>query len=81
MTSFLTLFRQGHDTAQIAKLTGETEAVVYNMMHRERISEQLDMVAASSKAVPSRTFHSVDHRPAAKRAPLIAYAGYAGEEF
>lgn len=39
MTSFLELFRQGYDTAQIAAMTGETEALVYNMMHRDKLGE------------------------------------------
>jgi hypothetical protein len=38
MTTFLELFRQGYDTAQIAAMTGESEAVVYNMMTRERVA-------------------------------------------
>lgn len=37
MTSFLELFRQGYDTAQISDLTGCSEAQVYNMMHREKL--------------------------------------------
>lgn len=39
MTTFLALFRAGHDTATIAKMTGCTEACVYNMMHREKLGE------------------------------------------
>lgn len=37
--TFLALFRAGHDTATIAKMTGCTEACVYNMMHREKLGE------------------------------------------
>lgn len=37
MTSFLDLFRQGYDTAQIAEMTGCAENVVYNMIHREKL--------------------------------------------
>lgn len=39
MTSFLDLFRQGYDTAQISAMTGEPEHVVYNMMHREKLGQ------------------------------------------
>lgn len=43
MTTFTELFRQGFDTAQIAHMTGETEAIVYNMMYRERLLSQPHM--------------------------------------
>lgn len=37
MTTFLELFRQGYDTAQISAMTGEPENIVYNMIHREKL--------------------------------------------
>lgn len=39
MTTFLELFRQGFDTAQIAEMTRCNEATVYNMLERDRVSD------------------------------------------
>ena len=40
MTTFLELFRQGYDTAQIAEMTNEKEHIIYNMMIRDRVSDR-----------------------------------------
>lgn len=40
MTTFLELFRQGYDTAQIAEMTRCNEATVYNGIIRDRVSDR-----------------------------------------
>ncbi len=40
MTDALTLFRKGHDTAEIAAIMKTTEAEAYNQLAREREAER-----------------------------------------
>ena len=68
----ITLFRNGMDTLEIARLTGRSEAEVYNSIHKARTRRiyqvNADLAAARKMAR--------EYRAARKR--LVKYAGHPG---